>query len=135
MLTLTIDRSDEQPVYEQVADQLRRLVSADELAPGTALPSVRQLARDLGVNLNTIARAYRLLEAEGFLVIRDRAGVTVAAPSKEVDHGARNKLFEQLRVTLARLRQTGVTAGELMEAVRCEVDALGTWPGEEQSHD
>ena len=79
MLTLSIDRRHEAPVYEQVADQLRRLVASGALDPGTALPSVRQLDGDLGVNLNTIARAYRLLEEEGFLVIRDRAGVAVAA--------------------------------------------------------
>jgi GntR family transcriptional regulator len=134
MVTLTIDRCHQQPVYEQVADQIRRLISADELAPGTALPSVRQLARDLGVNLNTIARAYRLLEAEGFLAIRDRAGVTVAAPPAEVDHAARSKLLDQMRVTLARLRQTGMTTGELMKVVRREVDALGTRPGQEHGH-
>jgi DNA-binding transcriptional regulator YhcF (GntR family) len=81
MLVLKIDRCHPVPVYEQVANQLRRIVASSDLDPGTALPSVRQLAGDLGVNLNTIARAYRLLEEEGFLLIRDRAGVEVAAPA------------------------------------------------------
>jgi DNA-binding transcriptional regulator YhcF (GntR family) len=53
------------------------------------LPSVRQLASDLGVNLNTVARAYRLLKAEGFLSIKDRAGVTVDAPAAQIEHGTR----------------------------------------------
>jgi len=64
-LTLTIDRELEEPVSHQVAGQLRRLIASDELATGTALPSVRQLAGDLGVGLNTVARACRLLETEG----------------------------------------------------------------------
>jgi DNA-binding transcriptional regulator YhcF (GntR family) len=124
MLTLTIDRNLEEPVYEQVADQVRRIVASGELAPGTTLPSVRQVAGDLGVNLNTIARAYRLLEGEGFLVIRDRAGVAVAAPAKNIEHSARDKLLDQMRAILARLRQAGMTTEELLPVMRREVLAM-----------
>jgi GntR family transcriptional regulator len=124
MQTLTIDRSLDDPVYAQVADQVRRLVASGALAPGTPLPSVRQLAGDLGVNLNTIARAYRLLEGEGFLVIRDRAGVAVAAPAAEVDHSAGAELLDQIRATLARLRQAGMATEELLSVMRREVLAM-----------
>ena len=124
MLILTIDRSLEDPVYHQVADQLRRLVASGDLVPGTALPSVRQLARDLGVNLNTIARAYRLLESEGFLVIHDRAGVVVASPAEEIEHSARAKLLDEMSTTLARLRQAGMTSKELLRVVQREVLAI-----------
>jgi len=125
MLTLTIDRGLDDPVYEQVADQVRGLVASGGLASGTALPPVRRLAGDLGVSLNTIARAYRLLQDEGFLVIRDRAGVVVAAPAQEVQEAARTRLLDQLRATLARLRQAGMTTDELLLVVRREVRALG----------
>lgn len=121
MLTLAIDRGLEDPVYQQVADQVRQLVASGALGAGTALPSVRQLAGDLGVNLNTIARAYRLLEGEGFLVIHGRAGVTVAAPADEIEHSARAKWLDQLRTTFARLRQAGMTTEELLEVVQREV--------------
>ena len=124
MITLTIDRSLEDPVYEQVADQVRRLVASGALGPGTPLPSVRQLAGDLGVNLNTVARAYRLLESEGFLVIRDRAGVAVAAPAEEIEYSARANLLDQLRTTLSRLRQAGMATEELSAILRREVLAL-----------
>jgi len=124
MLTITIDRGLAEPVYEQVADQIRRVVASGRLVAGTPLPSVRQLAGDLGVNLNTIARAYRLLESEGFLVIRDRAGVAVAEPADEIEHSARAKLLDQLRATLARLRQAGMTTEELLAVMRSEVLAM-----------
>ena len=124
MLTLTIDRNLDDPVYEQVADQVRRLVASGALAPGTPLPSVRQLAGDLGVNLNTIARAYRLLEGEGFLVIRDRAGVVVAAPAEEIGHSTRDDLLDQMRATLARLRQAGMATDELLSVTQREVLAI-----------
>ena len=129
MLTLAIDRKGEAPVYEQVADQLRQLVAGGALDPGTLLPSVRQLAGDLGVNLNTIARAYRLLEDEGFLVIHDRSGVEVAAPAGKVDRSARSRLLDQLRANLARLRQAGMTPEELLRVLRREVEAMGPRPG------
>jgi DNA-binding transcriptional regulator YhcF (GntR family) len=124
MLTLTIDRGLDDPVYEQVANQVRRLVASGALVPGTALPSVRQLAGDLGVNLNTIARAYRLLESEGFLVIRDRAGVAVAEPAAQIEHAARDKLLDQMRATLVRLRQAGMGSEELLSVTRQEVLAM-----------
>ena len=112
MLTITIDRGLEDPVYEQVADQLRQFVASGALTPGTTLPAVRRLAGDLGVNLNTVARAYRLLEGEGFLVIRDRAGVTVAAPAVKADGETRDKLLDELRSILARLRQAGMATDD-----------------------
>jgi GntR family transcriptional regulator len=124
MLTITIDRNLKTPVYEQVANQTRRLIASGVLRPGSVLPSVRQLGVDLGVNLNTIARAYRLLETEGFLVIRDRAGVAVAAPAAEIEHFARSKLLDQLRTSLARLRQAGMTTEELLTIMRREALVL-----------
>jgi len=124
MLSLTIDRDLDASIYDQVAAQVRRLIASGALAPGTTLPSVRQLAGDLGVNLNTVARAYRLLESEGFLVIRNRAGVTVAAPQKKVEHSAQSALLDQMRVILARLRQTGLANKELLRVVRGEIDAM-----------
>ena len=123
MLTLTIDRGLEDPVYEQVASQVRRLIASGALRPGTTLPSVRQLAGDLGVNLNTIARAYRVLETEGFLLIRDRAGATVSPPA-EAEHSVRDQLLDQLRTTLARLRQAGMPSEELLAVMEREVREL-----------
>ncbi len=124
MLTISIDRQLETPVYEQVAHQVRELITAGALEPGTALPSVRRLAQDLGVNLNTVARAYRLLEGQGFLTIKDRAGVTVAAPADHVEASSLDLLLVELRATLARLRQAGLEVGELLTIVQHEVLAL-----------
>ncbi len=133
MVTLTIDRALDASVYEQLATQVRELVASGALAPGTALPSVRQLAGDLGVSLNTVARAYRLLAAEGFLQIRDRAGVRVAAPATTVEHSAQANLLDEMRVTLARLRQAGMTSDELLRVTQREVRALAT--GKEDGDD
>ncbi len=128
MLTITIDRGLDDPVYEQVAHQVRQLVASGALPPGTALPSVRQLAGDLGVSLNTIARAYRNLQTDGFLDIRDRAGVTVAAPAGEIEDGTCVKLLDQVRAILAKLRQAGMHNDELLRLLRLEVETLDGGP-------
>jgi DNA-binding transcriptional regulator YhcF (GntR family) len=114
---LLVNRAAEAAVYEQIADDLRRRISAGELTPGASLPPVRTLASDLGVNLNTVARAYRLLEEEGFVRIRDRGGVQVAAPAV-AGEAQRARLSAQLTTLLACMRQAGFTPEELRGA--CE---------------
>jgi len=130
MLTVTINRSLKNSVYEQVASQIRQLVASGALVTGTALPPVRQLATELGVNLNTVARAYRLLKAEGFLVIRERTGVSVAAPAKAIGPTERDKGLGELRTVLARLRQAGMKPDELQQLIQRELLAvIGTSQG------
>src|SRR5512137_331654 len=84
-ITVVIDRSKDEPAYEQIARQIRAHIAGGGLTAGTPLPGVRTLAADLGVNLNTVARAYRLLADQGFVRIRDRSGVAVAAPASSPD--------------------------------------------------
>ena len=82
---LRIDLSRPVPPYEQLRAQIAGLVAAAELSPGSRLPSVRQLAGDLGLAPGTVARAYSELEAHGLLVTRQRGGTFVAQPAAEAD--------------------------------------------------
>jgi len=120
---VVIERSLDEPVYEQIARQIRECVASGELSPGTPLPTVRVLASDLGVNLNTVARAYWMLEEEGFIRIRDRSGARVAAPARK-PAGDRERLRQELRETLARLRQAGFTSEDLHRLVEREIASL-----------
>jgi|TARA_B100000959_G_scaffold63045_1_gene66428 DNA-binding transcriptional regulator YhcF (GntR family) len=86
MVTITIDHNLKDSAYEQVAGQIRRRIATGTLKPDKVMPSVRQLARYLGVNLNTVVRAYRVLKAEAFLVTKDRTDVSVAAPADRYEH-------------------------------------------------
>jgi GntR family transcriptional regulator len=125
---IVVDWSGAEPVYAQIARQIRAAIASGALAAGALLPPVRTIASDLGVNLNTVARAYRLLEAEGFVAIEKREGVRVQAPARRADRAASEALWEELAVLLARMRQAGVSAAgirrrverELVEHVRVE---------------
>ncbi len=123
-MTLSIDRDASEPVYAQIARQVRDLVSGGDLRPGHVLPSVRALASDLGVNLNTVARAYRQLADEGFVRIRDRTGVEVIAPRRRPDGADRRRFGVELRRLLARMRQAGMEPIDLRDAAREEIDRL-----------
>ena len=76
---ITIDEADRRPVYRQIAEEIKTLIARGELEEGVALPPVRQIAGDLGLNLNTIAAAYRELQKEGLVRVRHGAGAFVAA--------------------------------------------------------
>ena len=79
---LRIDLALPEPAYEQIVRGLRSLLVNGQLEPGEQLPTVRQLASDLGLNHNTVAAAYRLLAEEGWLELRQGRGVTVLERSK-----------------------------------------------------
>jgi GntR family transcriptional regulator len=124
MAMIVIDRLSKEPVYGQIARQIRDLVVSGELPPGSTLPAVRVLASDLGVNLNTIARAYWLLEEEGFVRIRDRSGVAVLAPAPKPAPN-REVLCRDLRKILSLLRQAGFSVDELQQLVEKEIASFG----------
>jgi GntR family transcriptional regulator len=119
---LTIDPDDRRPIYQQVADGIKGLIARGELKDGMNLPPVRQLASDLGVNLNTIAVAYRQLQDEGLLSIRHGSGATltastISAPSDE-------ELRRPLRVALTQLVIAGLPRTKIMSLVSDELQHL-----------
>lgn len=87
MLAVTVDFDSDVPIYRQIADELRALVARGQLRDGDVLPSVRRLGEMVGVNLNTVARAYRILADEGLVELRRGAGARVrvaAIPGRQV---------------------------------------------------
>jgi DNA-binding transcriptional regulator YhcF (GntR family) len=78
-MLLRVDFGSEQPLYQQLRDQIVEGIAAGALAPGERLPSVRQLAADLDINLQTANKAYALLQGEGFIKAHKREGFVVRA--------------------------------------------------------
>ena len=86
-----VNTSAREPIYRQLAEQIREAIARGQLLPGHRLPSVRELSKTLVVNPNTIARAYTDLEHEGVLHTRPGLGVFVAAPGSELTKPVRKK--------------------------------------------
>jgi len=93
---LQIDHHSGQPIYRQVAEQIRRQILAGQLAEGEQLVSVRDLAGQLKVNPMTISKAYGLLEAEGLLERRRGVGLFIARVRPERKSAGKSQLLEQI---------------------------------------
>jgi GntR family transcriptional regulator len=104
-MLLQIDHHSGQPIYRQVAEQIRRQILAGHLAEGEQLVSVRDLAGRLKVNPMTISKAYGLLEADGLLERRRGVGLFVARLRQDRKSVGKNQLLEQ---SLARAVATAV---------------------------
>jgi GntR family transcriptional regulator len=107
------------PIYRQLLDQVRRMVSSGQLPPGSALPSIRDLALLHAVNPMTISKAYSLLEAEGILERHRGKPMTVA--SQATSRAALSKRLQQVEPLLEEAvlaaRQLQLTEAELAKAL------------------
>lgn len=118
-----IDPRSPTPLYAQIAGRLRVAVAAGELRPGEALPSVRQLAARLRVNPATVAQAYRELESEGFVEMRQGAGTFVREVVPERRARERTKqALALVRRMVAEAGRLGLSTKELAEAIQQELE-------------
>ena len=104
------------PPYEQLRDQIATMVASGALAPGTRLPSIRQLAADLGLAVGTVGRAFRELEHEGVIVSRGRHGTFTQRPSAPPAADRDARLAEAARSYAIAVRQLGATPDQGLEA-------------------
>jgi GntR family transcriptional regulator len=122
LMLIIIDQNDSRPIYQQIADEIRFLIARGELTEDAPLPAVRQLASDLGVNLNTVATAYRELQADGLLTIKHGAGAVVA--SRTTTEKSVDNLRKPLRSALANMFLAGLSWAEIMNLVVDEMRGL-----------
>jgi len=115
-LFISIDPSSGLPIYLQIAQQIKTAVAMGRLQPEEPLPSVRQLAVELAVNPNTVARAYLDLEIEGVIYKRQGAGTFVSGQGVRVSKGERRRVLnELLEKALVEGVNLGLSERELRE--------------------
>ena len=119
---VTIDERDSRPIYQQLVDEIKTLIAQGELEQGTSLPPVRQVASDLGVNLNTVAFAYRRLQREGLIRVRHGSGAVVI--SQTVSEKPEERLRTQLRTALTQLVLAGLKRSEIKALISEELENL-----------
>ena len=116
---LHIDFRDPRPIYEQVKDNLRRLMVTGAIREGEKLPSVRALASSLASNPNTIQRAYEALEAEGYLCSVPGKG-SFAAAGSQVDKSRQETLLAQFDKIASELLYLGVPRDTLIQRIQAQ---------------
>jgi DNA-binding transcriptional regulator YhcF (GntR family) len=116
-MRIPIDPNRRPPVWEQLRDGIARRITSGRLAPGERVPAVRELAAELGLAPNTVAKAYRALETSGHLVGRGRLGTFVTdAPPAQPDAGT--SLDAAAEAFAARVRVLGASRERALSSVR-----------------
>jgi GntR family transcriptional regulator len=126
-MLLTIDIHDRRPIYRQIADGIKSLIAGGQLREGDPVPTVRQMAADLGVNLNTIATAYRELQDEGLVIVKHGRGATVASRAADRPNAPQHnqdELRRPLRVVLTELVLAGIPRNQILAMVNDELRGL-----------
>jgi DNA-binding transcriptional regulator YhcF (GntR family) len=114
---IQLDATSPQPKYQQIIEQVKAYVAAGRLAPGASLPSVRQLASDLGINVNTVIAAYRVLDADGIVLLRHGSRAVIhPGLARRPEPGAGD--VARLRLALERVRTEALLAGMSLGALR-----------------
>ncbi|MGW1270521.1 GntR family transcriptional regulator [Streptomyces sp. NPDC002491] len=120
-----VDTTSQVPPYDQIRSQLAALIVTGRLTEGERLPTVRQLAADLGLAPGTVARAYRELEAAELIRTRRGAGSRVAAPRARPDRPDPGQLATLARDFTASARALGADADAVLAAVHEALEEIG----------
>src|ERR1700722_2489972 len=121
---LRLETSDGVPIYLQIVNQIKRNVAVGRLKPEDPLPSVRQLALELTINPNTVARAYLELEHGGVIYKRQGQGTYVSAQAAEASRRERNKIVAALfEKAIIEASSFGMSEAEIAEAYRQSIQS------------
>ena len=115
-----IHPSASDPIWRQIEEGIRRLVALGALTPGAAVPSVRDLARELRVNPNTVARAYQRLTENGVLTVRRGEGTYVA---DEPSQPRKSEKHDALREAATRYASSAIAVGAEVDEAAAEVES------------
>jgi len=122
---ITVDFRDRKQLYEQLRDNIKNLILSGELKPDEKLPSVRSLARELGINPNTIQKAYSELERDGVIVALPGRGSLVIAEIVNLRNEQLEKLIEKFTVLAYEMNESGITEEEFVECAKTAWNKMG----------
>ena len=116
-MIIKINMQSEVPIYLQLRNEIVKGIGRGEFEPGESLPTVRQMATDLGINTMTVSKAYQLLKTEGFLETDRRKGPTICYPTSSAPQDNRfdEKLADELELLSAEAKFHGMTLTDFLE--------------------
>ena len=117
---ITVDYKDRRPIYEQLTVKITELALSGELKPDQQLPSVRQLASQLGINPNTISKSYTELERRGIIYSVSGKGSFINSDLSAVAGDRQKELEQRLRDVVRDLRLTGAEKSRLLDIIEEE---------------
>lgn len=119
-----ISQTDSRPMYMQIIEQIKRRIAVGDWASGQAIPSIRQLAVDIGVSVITVKRAYLELEREGIIVTRQGKGCFVASDSEVGARIREQELAQHLEQAVRSAAMMGLSPKNLEKRIRAIYDRV-----------
>lgn len=111
MMYIEIDFNSDEALYMQLRNQIILGIAASHFREGQSLPSVRQLADEIGINMHTVNKAYSVLRQEGFLKVDRRHGAVIALDADKIE--AKAKMKEEMKVIIAKGRCKNISREEM----------------------
>ena len=132
-MQIKIDFRSGEPIYVQIMEQIRQMVATGELQQGDQLPTVRQMATELRVNFNTVARAYRMLDEAGLISTQQGRGTYIwETPSEETNARLRQQGLAELTKNFFKdVQRLGYNRDEVANAIR---DQWNSWVQDQDGH-
>ena len=118
---IAIDLRNPKPIYEQIKDNIKQLIITGALKQDEKLPSVRELAQTTSINPNTIQKAYKDLESEGFIYTVSGRGNFVAPSPKKLDSKRVEALYNTLKATVSELAYLGDSKNNILNVVQSAI--------------
>ena len=122
MTYIEIDFSSDEAIYQQLCNQIIQGIAMSRLAEGEVLPSVRQMADEIGINMHTANKAYTILKQEGYVKVDRRRGAVIALDENR--QRAMDSIRKSLRLTLAEAKCRNISREEVMDIVRDIYDSF-----------
>lgn len=113
-MIIKIDFESEVPIYLQVKNQVIEGIAAGRLVEGESLPSVRQFAGDMGINMHTVNKAYSLLRKDGFVTVHRRKGVVVNKLTQMQNPGFMKEISKSIKTVIAEAYCKGISEEEFI---------------------
>ncbi len=117
-MNINIDYGKREPIYEQIVREVEKLITLGILKPGTQIPSVRSLAVDLGINPNTVKKAYDILEEEGLIISKSTKGTFIGDNIDQAKKLKMDELIEKINKIIKELESYGLTKEEIIKRMK-----------------
>lgn len=118
VMNINIDYTKREPIYEQIVREIEKLITLGALTPGSQIPSVRSLAYDLGINPNTVKKAYDILEENGLIISKSTKGTFISDNTSKAKELKIEELINKINEITKELETYGIKKEEIIKRMK-----------------
>mgnify|MGYP003299790911 CR=1 FL=1 len=117
-MIINLDYQSRTPIYEQIVLEIERYVALGILKPEEQIPPIREMATELGINPNTVKKAYSILESKGVIVTISTKGTYIAYDTKSIIEEKVSSKFKELELIIGELEKLGISKEEIINKMK-----------------